>query len=90
MRRYVHTPSGLLGLITLALIGMLAVMSFLYFRSIQSYAKRTECIATELGAPWKGLKVSLDHPPGDQAAREMASAAISRGIERLEHLDRHC
>ncbi len=90
MKKYVRTPSGVLGLITLTLLIASAVVTLAYLRSTQSTTKRTECIAQQLAQPWIGLKESFSAPAGDAAARARALAAIERGIGRLEHLDAHC
>lgn len=90
MKRYVRTPSGLLGLITLALVVAFSVSILFALRTVNEATQRTECIAKELAVPWVGLKESFNAPPGDPAARARALAAISKGIVRLEHLDQHC
>lgn len=90
MRRYVRTPSGLLGIITLTLIVAFSVTILVFLTKLSESQRRTECVARELAQPWIGLKKTFGATPGDPAAREEALKAITRGINRLENVDRYC
>lgn len=97
MRKYVSTPSGRLGIITLALLGLLLAVVLLWWRADigrdnadRDRDERLECISRQLAQPWIGLRESFSAPPGDAAARARALQAIERGIAGLEKLDKHC
>jgi len=86
----VRTPSGLLGLISFALLLIMATGGYFFATNFADSQNRTECIARELAGPWVGLRESFSAPPGDAVARQRALDAIVKGIDRLEHLDEHC
>lgn len=86
MRSYVRSPAGILGaatLVAVAAVGAIAVKSV-------DEAQQSACIARQLAQPWVGFKETFSAPAGDPEARARALKAITRGIERVEHLDRYC